>query len=393
MIDTSAIDAFLGRTLRAIRRDETAAWHEPGNADSGGDWTSREALGAIWSRIEFHGIPALLHEKADRLVGWPAKMLERIAEEARLLGLWEATHARSVGTLVEALDAAGVETVLMKGTALAYSIYAEPSLRRRGDSDLLIRPHDLDRAREVLKACGWRRNVDPHGLVFQEGWVRDTGHFLHEVDLHWEASDRPVLQRVLPSEDMFVMKRSLPRLCSSAHRADHALTIIHETINQKWHVTHGYWAEEGRVRGSRRLIWSVDFALLAQALDEEGWNRLVELCRQRGVGPLIAEALDGAAADLEVSLPERHLSALHSEALAPEIGSYFEAKDSLSEFWFDLRTAGSWRKRLAMINNRGLPPRSHLVEKYPNQSGWPTVLLQGRLLVETAGRIVRRVTT
>lgn len=389
MIDTSAIDAFLGRTLRAIRGEEAAAWP----AASSDDWNSRETLMAIWSRIEFHGIPAILHEKGSRLDNWPAKMLERIAEEARLLGLWEATHARAVGTLVEALDSAGVETVLMKGTALAYSIYDEPSTRRRGDSDLLIRPCDRDQVRAIIKACGWYRNDDPHGLTCQEGWLCDAGHFVHALDLHWETSDRPVLRRVLTSEDMFALKRPLPRLSAHAFRADHALTIIHETLNQKWHVTHGYWAEEGRVKGSRRLIWSVDFDLLADAMDNESWEQLVELSLKGGVGPLVAEALRGASADLATPLPDRVLSALEAEPLAPDVASYFQDRDYLSESWFDLRTADSWRARLAIIRDRGFPPRSHLVEKYPHQSGWPTFLLQGRLLVETAGRIVRRVAT
>jgi hypothetical protein len=42
------------------------------------------------------------------------------------------------------------------------------------------------------------------------------------------------------------------------------------------------------------------------------------------------------------------------------------------------------------LRARGLPPRGHLVQKYPGQAGWPTALLQGRLLVETAGRALRR---
>ncbi len=390
MVETAAIDAFLGRTLRALLSGNAAKWI--GAPDE--DWRTSDALNAIWSRLEVHGLFVLLHANSGLLTNWPDRMVEAIAEEARITGLWESTHAAALTRLLKALEAANIEAVLMKGTALAYSIHGEPASRRRGDSDLIIRPPDRERARSVLTACGWYRNDDPHGLVFQESWLIDAaGQFVHALDLHWEPSDRPVLQRVLRLEDFFAHKEPLPRLCDHAYRPDHALTLIHETLNQKWHITHGYWTEQGRVKGARRLIWSVDFDLLARGLGNEGWERLVALCNERGVGPLVAEALRAAASDLDTPLPQDILAALEAQPTAPDILRYFEESDSLSEFWLDLRTATSWRDRFRMVRDRGFPPRAHLMTKYPDQSRWPTALLQARLLIETAGRIVRRVTT
>ena len=389
MVETAAIDAFLGQTLRALRSGHAAEWiGAPGE-----DWDASDALNDIWSRIEVHGLFVLLHENAGLLTAWPNRMVDAIAEEARITGLWESTHAAALTRLLKALEAADIEAVLMKGTALAYSLHTEPATRRRGDSDLIIRPRDCERARSVLKDGGWYRNDDPHGLVFQESWLIDAaGQFVHALDLHWEPSDRPVLQRVLRLEDFFARKEPLPRLCEQAYRPDHALTLIHETLNQKWHITHGYWTEQGRVKGARRLIWSVDFDLLARGLDNHGWERLVALCEERGVGPLVAEVLRGAASDLDTPLPENVLAALEAQTADADLAQYFAGSDSLSEFWLDLRTATSWRDRLRMMRERSFPPRAHLMTKYPDHSRWPTVLLQARLMVETAGRILRRVT-
>ena len=250
----------------------------------------------------------------------------------------------------------------------------------------------LDQTRAVLTECGWYRNDDPHGLTHQEGWLHDcAGHFTHALDLHWEPSDRPVVQRVLSREDFFANPHKLTRLGEHAYRPDHALTLMHEAINQEWHRLHGYWAEEGRVKGGRRLVWSVDFDLLANAMDEAGWERLVALCERRGVGPLVADALRGAAGDLGTELPVEMLAKLDAQTLDPDLATYFQTTDTLGEFWLDLRTARSWAERIRMIRERGFPPRAHLVEKYPQHSGWPTALLQGRLLLETAGRVWRRV--
>lgn len=389
MVETAAIDAFLGQTLRAIRSGRIAAWI----AAPGEDSTSSDMLNAVWSRIEVHGLVVLLHDSAELLSGWPDRMIAAIAEDARINGLWEATHAAALSRLLAALDKAGIEAVLMKGTALAYSLHDEPATRRRGDSDLIIRPADCERARAVFAECGWYRNKDPHGLVFQESWlIEAAGHFVHALDLHWEPSDRPVLQRVLRLEDFFTHKQPLPRLSNHAYRADHALTLIHETLNQKWHVAHGYWTEQGRVKGARRLIWSVDFDLLARRLGDAGWQRLLTLCAERGVGPLVAEALRGAASDLDTPLPRQVLATLEAQPADADIAQYFANSDSLSEFWLDLRTATSWSDRLRMVLDRGFPPRAHLLTKYPEHAGWPTLLLQARLLFETAGRVLRRVT-
>lgn len=388
MVETASIDSFLTGTLRAIRSGQAAAWPEP----LSDGWQSPEALTEFWSRIEYHGVAVLLHSAGALLNNWPEKMTDRIAEEARLVGLWEVTHGAALAKLVDALAEAGIEAVLMKGTALAYSVYDEPAARRRGDSDLLVRPSDLKQVRAVFKECGWHRDAEKHGVNHQEGWLHvSAAHFEHAVDLHWEPSDRAVLQRVLRPSDFFDHKRPLPRLADGAWRADPALIIIHEAINQKWHEAHGYWTEHGNIRGARRLIWSLDFDLLASVMEEADWQRLSSLCEERGIGPLVAEALRAAASDLGTNLPETRVAQLEKLELRAEIAAFFEATDNLTEFWLNLKSAPDWSERARMIRERGFPPREYLLSKYPAQSGWPTPLLQGRLLAETALRIVRKV--
>ena len=51
-----------------------------------------------------------MHDEAERLDGWPDILLERIAEEARLIALWEATHQKLTSLSIERLAEAGIET-------------------------------------------------------------------------------------------------------------------------------------------------------------------------------------------------------------------------------------------------------------------------------------------
>lgn len=381
MMDTSSVDEFLAGALRDLRAGKVSAW--PLDADIG--WQ------VVWSRIEFHGLPLALHRHASQLNDWPDPLLERITEEARLIVLWETTHHTAVLELLDALRAEGIETVIMKGTALAYSFHDEPAARRRGDTDLLVRPENARRTRAIFEALGWYRDESPHGLYYQESWLHDAaGFFVHSVDLHWEPSDRAVLHSVLPIDNFFARKQPMPRFGEGVYRPDTATMIMHAVTNQKWHAQHGYQAEGGRLSSPKRLIWSIDFDLLVTSMDDADWDKLTTHCAIEQAGPLVAEAMRGAQLDLGTVLPVDALAKLEQGALNPDLQTYFSSTDSLTQFWLNLRRTKGFAKKARLLTTRGFAPRDHLVKKYPASRSWPTFLLQARMLVETAGRVVRR---
>ena len=368
MTENQPIDDFLGRCLRALRDKGEAPWELGENIEP------RE----VWTRIEFHGLPMLLHQHADCLPNWPSGLLERIAEEARLLALWEATHRKCVGALVEALSEAGIESVFMKGTALAYSVHEDPAVRRRGDSDLLIRPGKEQAAREVFESTGWYRKNDAHGLYFQEGWLfRSAGIFEHAIDLHWQPTDSPLLHPVLPLETFFSNREPLKRLSPNSHRPDWATLVLHGAINQKWHAVNGYDAEYEKLASPRRHIWSVDFDLLARAMSQRDWERLVEISSVGGVAPLVADALRGAQQQFGTLLDEQSMCMLEQAVTDAGVRAYFSSSDTLSKFWLDLRNARGLDGKARMIFMRAFPPRKHLLKKYPGASGWRAEVCRG----------------
>ena len=63
------------------------------------------------------------------------------------------------GARLAALVAAGVDSVLTKGTALAYSADTRPEYRRRADTNLLVMEIDLEQARAMLAGAGFARLV------------------------------------------------------------------------------------------------------------------------------------------------------------------------------------------------------------------------------------------
>ncbi len=63
--------------------------------------------------------------------------------------------------LRDALDAAGVPSVPLKGPALGRALYGKPGRRPSADIDLLVRAEDLNRAVEVAEHLGYRER-EPH---------------------------------------------------------------------------------------------------------------------------------------------------------------------------------------------------------------------------------------
>jgi hypothetical protein len=65
--------------------------------------------------------------------------------------------------IVDHLSALGLEVMPYKGLALAELIYGDIALRQAGDMDLLIRPQDLSRVRDVARQLGYTPHLSLSG--------------------------------------------------------------------------------------------------------------------------------------------------------------------------------------------------------------------------------------
>jgi Uncharacterised nucleotidyltransferase len=94
--------------------------------------------------------------------------------------------------LFEAFAAAGVDVLLLKGAALARSLYTEPGERRTySDIDLLVAPAHAGQAEAVLHARGYRSSKDRlgiddvgQGVAHADTWLSPADARPHELDVH-----------------------------------------------------------------------------------------------------------------------------------------------------------------------------------------------------------------
>lgn len=353
-------------------------------------WQDPEAALTVAQCVEFHGIGVLLAQSPGELQHWPASAADPIREEARVAGLWEETHRRVVGSAVRKLAEAGIRSILLKGTALAYLFYDDPSIRRRGDTDLLIRPADLEGTQRVLEQAGFYRREDPHGLYFQETWLKAFGsEIVHAIDLHWEPADRPVLQRVLSGDAFWKGTVGVPRFAAGAIAPDPVLMMVHGAVNETWHEARGFFVNDVRVFGGRRLIWSVDYFRLISGFSDEDWQRLIDHCKASDACSIVYAALRCAEADLQCAFPAERMADLEQAPQDSIPHSYILKPDRIAEWKADFNASPTLVGKAELVLSAAFPPRYHLIEKYPDLRNWPTALLQARRYAEIAKRLVK----
>lgn len=144
-----ALTAFLRACARATL-DEEGRTRIADTAARVRDWSG------LPQAAEYHGLTPLVWEYAD------AVGIDRSAAAWRQLGpallrsrAYGREQTEALGEIVDALNAAGIAHVVLKGAALAHILYARPDLRPMGDLDILVAPAEAHRAQDVLCSLGF----------------------------------------------------------------------------------------------------------------------------------------------------------------------------------------------------------------------------------------------
>ncbi len=185
---------------------------------------------------------------------------------------------------MQALSAAGVPAVVLKGAALVETVYEEPALRPMEDYDVLVSREHFRRAVDVMRNGGWTfhpplADPEPH-FVFQHavGFRREGGG---ELDLHWTAMGLPTDFAIAP----LAPADQLLQICTHATRFNPDIPPIR-------------WAADA-------------FLLIAGA--PFPWNELVDHARARGLSLVMHRALEYLRDGLGAAIPADVLPSLDAQ--------------------------------------------------------------------------------
>ena len=360
-----------------VLRGEAAPWpdtDDPGLAQRFLDTSCREGLGPLLH----HHLRLTPHWDS-----WPAAVREKLAGEARMQAAVDMLREGELVTALTALANIGVEALLLKGAALAYTHYPQPALRSRCDNDILISPAHREAATATLEALGYRRPNAVSGahVSYQDCFQKRTGQVDHVIDLHWQVNNGQVFAQALTLDEL--RERSIPiqQLCAVARTLDPPHALLFACMHRAGHL--GVDGPEGE-----RLIWLYDIHLLASALSPPQWSEFASQCAAKNMRRISADALACAQRAFATPLPSDIVARLEEQP-APELSAKYLAADRRTVFRIDLEALPTWKDRIALVRELLLPPADYVLEKYGARSRWLLPWWYLRRAVEGARKLAR----
>ena len=120
---------------------------------------------------------------------WEVKV--EVGAKARPMREYSRHVTRYLAPLVKALDEAGVHAMVLKGPALAMTVYDDPDHRFISDLDLLVDRTDIDRVRDVATTLGFFQPELLRSERFYEEHhfhtVMKTTEEIH-LEIHWDLT-------------------------------------------------------------------------------------------------------------------------------------------------------------------------------------------------------------
>jgi hypothetical protein len=244
---------------------------------------------AFWDLAHLHEVVPLVASNIDVLRGVdvPASWRERAVRRRHVTLRANGHLADTLREVLDAIEAAGVDALPVKGLVLAETLYGDIGARPCADLDVLVRPPDLPRAREALRDIGFTQRpvVRYKALVHpfhDPAWGRGSGADHVRLELHWALwADS---ERRLGVGGLW--QRSVEGTLQGRHirTLSPEDTLLHLAIH--------------RTRSALRLRWIVDVAeLLRRHGDELDWAGCIDRADQAGARTAITVVL-GLARDL-----------------------------------------------------------------------------------------------
>jgi len=351
-------------------------------------WTSSDDAAAIRQFLDaarYHGVLPLLDAEFRRrsdIDAWPREILATCHKAMLAYVAQEMTQRTESAKVVGALADAGVQSLVLKGTALAYSHYPEPALRPRSDTDLLIAPNTREQAERTLAALGYTKSEGVEGefASYQATWSRETGSGVsHHFDVHWRINNSQMLAKTMTYDELST--RAVPLLALGAHARALAPVdaLLFACIHLAGHVNAPYFVPNVGQQEGDRLIWLYDIHLLYSQMSDAEREEFAALATAKKIRAICRRALIRTKECFGTPVAQRAVEILEAPGPIEPSDRYFSGgrgRQMLGDFLaFD-----SWRDRGRWLAEHAFPPESYMRGKYPAATRTPLPILYVRRL-------------
>jgi hypothetical protein len=326
--------------------------------------------------------PALLDlaraHRVDRLVAWRRNEIDA---DLRADVVVDEMQVRELNRVLAALDAEGLDPIVMKGAALAHSHYEQSWMRPRLDADLLIPVDAKAHAFNTLRRLGYTQPPVASGsLVSHQAMFVGPGAtgYPHVLDVHWRVLNPPLVADVLSYDEL----RS--RACQLSVRGQRMLTpsppdaLVLACVHRAAHH-----------HGVDDLLWILDVHLIAGRLTPVDWRSVVDAAARRRVAAICRAGIQRSIDLFETAVPGHVVDQLDS-LLADEPSAIY-LKPRLTRFnqlCVDVRALGV-RAGLRLVREHVAPTPSYMRRRYGMPSPLQLPALYARRAVRGAVRWFR----
>lgn len=314
---------------------------------------------------------------------WSGDLRESMTAVASGYAAREMAARIALDAVLDALQRRGVQPVVFKGTALAYTAYPHPHLRPRNDTDLLIDRRDVGVVRETLAGAGYAEPTycDGELLFCQLEWQKtDRLATTIALDVHWKVSTQTAFADLFTYEDLRRTSVAAPSLSPHAVVAAGAEALILACVHPAMHH-----------HNELRLLWVYDVHLLFTGLPAEERARFEDLALTRRVATICAHQLRRARELLGTAVDGAMLARLEGNGDEATAVYLDDSRRWHNELATNLRTL-PWRSRLSLLREVAFPRPSYMLARYNmtrTAAGWLLLpaLYAGRLALG-AGKVI-----
>jgi hypothetical protein len=351
-------------------------------------WPDGLPASAVLEAGAFHGVlPLILHACHDA-PGWqdcPESLRTALKKVARLQASIELANRREITGVLDALAERGIEALVLKGAALAHSLYPEPWLRTRGDTDLLIRPAARRATFEVLERLGYQRADSAGGEVASsEATFTRAGSPL-PLDLHWRGNNSALLAPLFEFDELSARAVARPELGHHARGLGLVDAVLLAATHRATHHQMPVHAE-GRAHRGDRLIWLYDLHLLLPTLAPTQRAELARRAAHHRVAGLCRDALRATHESFATPLPPDLVQNLARDAARDEPSMVFLRGGRGSLLLAEVLALRGWRQRWQLLREHAFPQPDYMLRKYGTRRRW---LLPALYLRRALGWLVR----
>lgn len=228
-------------------------------------------------RADMHSVAPLLFQSfrtANMGACIPARIMQEL-QEIYLASSWENSERyHELLRMLKALNDRGIPIIVLKGAALAASIYPSIALRPMCDVDVLIRDGDIWEVDEVLLQLGYRVNMSSplSDSYFQVARHVDYKKACISIQIHSRLPE-------IPNLDPWANASPAGTDMAGASVLGQEDFLLHLCLHLNKHLG---------IYGLTELIrWYDVFAFLKHYGDDFDWNYVIRVAREHRVGGII----------------------------------------------------------------------------------------------------------